>query len=107
MNIIIAGGRDFNNYSKKYNNKISNAVAKKQNIERYHAVNITGSKTVEVRIFKGAKNQNQLRYRVEFVFALVEFTRNCSIKENTISNFVNWIVKGSEYRHLKNFLVEV
>ena len=100
-------GRDFNSYSKKYNNKISNAVAKKHNIERYHAVNITGSKTVEVRIFKRAKNQNQLRYRVEFVFALVEFTRNCSIKENTVSNFVNWVVKGSEYRHLKNFLAEV
>ena len=70
-------------------------------------VNITGNKTVEVRIFKGAKNQNQLRYRVEFVFALVEFTRNCSIKGSTVGNFVDWILKGSEYRHLKNFLAEV
>ena len=99
-------GRDFNSYSKKYAEKISKAVKGSASRERYHAVNLTNQHTYEVRLFRGAKTEVELRQRIEFVLALIEFTRVCSIKDVSDSAiFTKYVLnRKGEYKHLAMFL---
>lgn len=97
-------GRDFNSYAREYQEKISKAVKGTGFRERYHAVNLTNKHTVEIRIFKSARNEFQLRYRIEFVNALLEYTRNSSLKDLKDSLFKEWLKAGSGYSELKKFL---
>lgn len=95
-------GRDFNSYSRGYEEKITKAVKGTAMRERYHAVNLTNPHTVEVRVFRGAKTEYQLRYRVEFVNALVEYTRDCSMMDvNDIKFFKKWLKLVPGYENLK------
>lgn len=99
-------GRDFNSYAKAYQEKISKAVKGDASRERYHAVNLTNSATYEVRIFKGAKTNEELRYRIEFVLALIEFTRTSSIQDVKDVEVFKRYVKNhkGEYKFLAEFL---
>jgi hypothetical protein len=97
-------GRDFNSYAREYQEKISKAVKGTGHRERYHAVNLTNKKTVEIRIFKSARNEFQLRYRIEFVSAVIEYTRNASIKSLSDSDFKLWLNGQPGYSELKKFL---
>lgn len=97
-------GRDFNSYAREYQDKISKAVKGTGYRERYHAVNLTNKKTVEIRIFKSARNEFQLRYRIEFVSAVIEYTRSASIQTLSDSNFKVWLKMQPGYSELKKFL---
>ncbi len=75
--------------------------------DRYTALNVTGSRTVEVRIFKGTLAERGFMKNLEFVQALVEFTSPASrsIAEATSHRaFCAWLPRKS-YPHLFQFLV--
>jgi hypothetical protein len=85
-----------------YEDKVSSCVKGSKPRERYHSVNLTPKHTVEVRIFKGAESEEELRSRIEFTMALLEFTRNASIKELTHEKFEGWLKsQGKFYKNLK------
>lgn len=94
-------GRDFNSYAKQYKDKITKAIKGTAQRERYHAVNLTNPHTVEVRIFKSARTEHQLRARIEFVNALVEYTRDCSMLAINVESFKAWLAATSLYPNLK------
>lgn len=97
-------GRDFNNYAREYQDKISKVVKGTAPTQRYHAVNLTGKSTVEIRIFKSARNEFQLRYRIEFVSAAIEYTRGASLKALSDHSFKLWLKTQPGYSELKKFL---
>lgn len=97
-------GRDFNSYAKQYKEKITKAIKGTASRERYHAVNLTNPHTVEVRIFKSARTEHQLRYRIEFVHALVAYTRDCSMMAITVDGFKTWLATTDSYPNLKKEL---
>lgn len=99
------GGRSYNDYARQYSNKISEAVGKKKNLNRYSVVNITPNKTVEIRVFRGAKSEYELRTRIEFANAAVEYTRGCGIKETTDEQFTKWLKGQVGYVNLKKFVL--
>lgn len=75
--------------------------------DRYTALNVTGSRTVEFRIFKGTLAEAGFMKNLEFVQALVEFTAPAcrSIAEATSYRaFCDWLPR-KQYPHLFAFLV--
>lgn len=102
--IKLIAGRDYNGYAHKIGNKLSSHVKNKHG-DKYNAVNLSPSETIEIRIFRGAKTEYQLRYRIEFVHALVTYTRTSSLSEKDEKNFVAWVYqKKNQYPSLHRFL---
>lgn len=66
-----------------------------QSEDRYEAVNVTSSKTIEFRLFKGSLKYESVIAALEFANALVEFTRpfgDCSarnLKADAFMEFIN------------------
>lgn len=61
--------------------------------DRYEAVNITGSRTIEFRIFKGSLKYESVMAAIQFSNALVEFCgqANASIQDLKADKFIEWI----------------
>ena len=75
--------------------------------DRYTALNVTGSQTVEIRIFKGTLAEAGFLKNLEFVQALVEFTTPASrsiAQATSYRAFCDWLPKKT-YPHLHAFLV--
>lgn len=73
--------------------------------EKYQAVNLTHTKTVEVRIFTGTLNPIIFDSNVRVVAACVDFTRQLSNSSNaTLHNLANWIqeTKSPDWRYTAN-----
>jgi len=96
-------GRGNVSFSRKIKN-VSGVVSKKMRTERYSFVNLLPKNTVEVRIFKGALNLNELKYRLEFCDAVAYFSRDCSIKAGK-KEFLQFLSQNKErYPFLYQFL---
>lgn len=75
---------------------------------RYHAVNLTNGRTVEVRIFRSTLRYSGFRQRIEWCKAAFDFSAQCSIQEAQDGvAFLDWLAKHrSEYRVLAKFLLD-
>jgi hypothetical protein len=98
----VAGRRPCN-WCKVHKKKITDC---KYDDDRYAALNISGHRTVEFRIFKGTLAPSGFHKNLEFVAALVEYTAPCSrsIAEATSYRaFCEWLPR-KQYPHLYAFL---
>ena len=99
-------GRGANDYTRYYDKKLSDG--KGQGIERYEALNIGGSETIEFRVFRGTLNHDSFLKNIEFVEAALEFTRphTRSLREmDTPKPFLDFVSKERKlYPHLYAFL---
>lgn len=78
---------------------------------RYVAVNLTNSKTVEVRIWNGTLNYKTLKMRLKFTLAMLEYLQQVSaihITRNTVAtiwtSFKYWLSQNNQYTDLLNWL---
>lgn len=69
----------------------------------------SGKPTVEVRLFKGIVSVATILKNLEFVDALIEFTRTAAIREVGLSFFFKWLDKTAtnKYPFLKTFVKQV
>lgn len=98
----VAGRRPCN-WCKVHKKKITDT---RREHDRYTALNVTGSQTVEVRIFKGTLAEAGFMKNLEFVQALVEFTAPASrsiAQATSYRAFCDWLPKKT-YPHLHAFL---
>lgn len=77
--------------------------------DRYEAVNLCNSKTIEFRIFKGSLKYESVVSAIEFANAMVEFTRtsgDCSIKDLNSDAFLEFINRklASETKVLRAYI---
>ena len=77
--------------------------------ERYEAFNITNTKTVELRIFKGTLKYTSLMAAIEFANALVNFTAPASpagfrLDSKTFMKFIDMPAYRNETKFLRNYL---
>jgi hypothetical protein len=76
--------------------------------DRYHALNLTNSATIEIRIFRGTMKRESFYKNLEFGHALVYFARSTesSLKALTPTRFACWVRKNrKQYLNLDNWLV--
>lgn len=81
---------------------IYKAKRKYGNDERYVAVNLHNSRTIELRIFRGTLNENSFFKNIEFAHAVFTFSRDCN--DMTLASFKKFISTKSEYNHLSKFI---
>lgn len=74
--------------------------------KRYTAVNLSNHRgTVEVRLFRGTLNEMAFWKNIEYIQALVEFTKQAKVKELSLKNFISYIcAKKTEFCNLYNWL---
>jgi hypothetical protein len=99
----------FASFSASDTNHLTRYAKAKTNVshERHSAVNATGGATVEVRFFQGTHDFPTFCAVLEFVYAVYEYTKNCSYKELMVDDWLNWLGQrevGNQYRHLITFL---
>jgi hypothetical protein len=98
--------RSGNRYCKVIEKKLSSAL--EIDGDRYQAINITNRHTVEVRIFRGTTRSDRFWKNLEFVDAMVQWTRDVSYRDLSAARFVEYVVaKQREYKYLHNYLIEI
>lgn len=83
----------------------------KEDPERYSAVNLTNSDTVELRIFKGNSRSDRIIQCAEFAQALVTYCGPCRGHSDEVLSykaFTKWVRENrKEYKYLDTRLVEL
>lgn len=75
--------------------------------DRYEMLNVTPTRTVEFRAFRGTMRADTVLACVEFVNALVEWTRYASHDELTTARFLRYVYEARNARdtkHLRRYL---
>jgi hypothetical protein len=99
----IVAGRKPGHYNEAISCKVSKAV-KGAEKERYKRVNLAGAKTVEFRMFSGCIGEFELSYKIEFVHALIAWSRNTTVKNGGVREFVMYVKENQKlYRNLFNY----
>ncbi len=74
---------------------------------RYSALNLTNTKTVEIRIFRGTIRKSEFTKNLEFCDALVQWSVDRSHASTSVADFTAWVRKSRKtYPALDAFLVE-
>jgi hypothetical protein len=81
---------------------IYKAKKKDGNSERYVAINLKNSQTIEIRIFRGTLNINSFMKNIEFAHALFMYTKEN--KDVTLDGFKLYIESSCDYSNLKKFI---
>ena len=90
-------GKQWSKYKNKGNGSTCGAYGKKYNSERYEAVNLQNSKTVELRIFKGSLNADTVLATVQLCNALSLWAKTTTIAhivqhpEESLNLFMGYI----------------
>lgn len=72
--------------------------------EKYEAVNTCPDNTIEFRIFKAPKNEEEFLIRLQFVKSLVKFIVSQNTKEKTWDLFKKFVSKHKTFKNLKDFI---
>lgn len=74
--------------------------------DRYEAVNLSNHDTIELRIFRGTLNKIAFWKNIEYVQALVEFTKDAKNKL-TLTKFLNYVADNKDdYCNLQRWIVK-
>lgn len=75
--------------------------------DKYQALNNSHCHTMEFRIFRSNTRSERVLKNIEFVLAVIEYTRNCGIRELTTEPFLKWLKNNRKvYPNLFKFLAE-
>lgn len=79
----------------------------KYNMNRYTAVNLQNSKTVEIRIFRGTLNKASFHKNFEFLKSLYEYTLIESVSKISMAGFFAYVIANrKEYVNFYQFLLK-
>jgi hypothetical protein len=81
---------------------IYKAKKKDGNSQRYVAINLNNSQTIEIRIFRGTLNINSFMKNVEFAHSLFMYTKEN--KDISLDGFKMYIDSSCDYSNLKKFI---
>jgi hypothetical protein len=81
---------------------IYKAKKKDGNSERYVAINLKNTATIEIRIFRGTLNINSFMKNIEFAHALFMYTKEN--KDISLNGFKMYLETTCDYSNLKKFI---
>lgn len=101
--IVKLAGRESASYAAMKKKKFTDCTCAES---RYEAVNLTNSKTIEIRIFKGTLNSDHILANLEFCHATAHFVAQCSMQDcEDWTKFLAFLCTDRKlYRHLIAFL---
>ena len=69
------------------------------------AINLSNSKTIELRFFGGSLNENKYKAKIDFIQAVYEYTAHGSYTNQNAREFVNFVKKDkNRFKHLTSEL---
>lgn len=85
---------------------IKRKADRKYSHEKYTAVNLVHSNTIEVRIFRGTLYEGSFYKNIEYLQALFEFTETITERESlTVENYIKYVsINKDRFSDLYNFL---
>lgn len=83
-------GRKSSSWSKFCDKHVSDA--RKYDSDRYQALNLRNSATVEFRIFKGTLKPSGFMKNLEFVAAIIRFCSLAGIRQLSVADFLAWFL---------------
>jgi hypothetical protein len=88
-------GRDYNEYNQQLLDKVSSTIKEakfnRRGTSRRLRVNLSNKQTVEFRMFAGCTNQREMKSRVEFIHALIIWTRDISLINTSVEDFIKFV----------------
>jgi hypothetical protein len=73
--------------------------------DRYEAINLENSNTIEFRIFRGNMRKDRILKNLEFVKATIDFTRDRSYRGLSATEFLKFVkANRKEFSHLAEYL---
>lgn len=76
--------------------------------ERYTALNLTNSDTIECRIFRGTLNKQSFHKNIEFMQCVYDFTSENSVKNINKDKLIDYIFDHKhEYKNLYSFVLNL
>lgn len=73
--------------------------------DRYEAINLMNSQTIEFRIFRGNARKNRILKNIEFVKASIDFTRDRSYRDLSATRFIEFVQQNKkEFKYLHEYL---
>ena len=93
--------RAYNDYNRKLDSKPSTYIKEakaygRDYVERHVRVNLRNEKTIEFRMFDHALTEYEMRYRVEFVHALVKWTQDLPLIVTDVKKFAEFVFKNEK-----------
>jgi hypothetical protein len=91
---------------------INNRIKRTYHTDRYSAVNLQNTPTLEVRIFKSSLNERRLKMSMQLVDACVKYTEKLSTQDMVFGNafdwkiFADWVSLQARYEILNEYIVE-
>ncbi len=97
-------GRGANHYCKIHKKKLTDC--RPENEDRYEAVNLTNTRTIEVRIFKGTLNAKHVLADIEFCHAVANWVKETSTQDiESWHSFWTHVLRHKKlYKNLIEFL---
>ena len=97
-------GRGANHYCKIHKKKLTDC--RPENEDRYEAVNLTNTRTIEVRIFKGTLNAKHVLADIEFCHAMANWVKETSTQDiESWHSFWTYTLRHKKlYKNLIEFL---
>lgn len=77
--------------------ELSRKVKGSRYSERYSAINLKNTHTIEFRIFRGTLDVAAVKRNIEFVAALIRFCESHSLGQLTAVEFVRWVGKDGKH----------
>lgn len=104
LHIVKLAGRECPNYAKLEKKKITST----HGYARYEAINLTNSKTIEFRLFKGTLKASRVLCCIEFTHAVCSWVKTVSIADcEHWGKFFEYVSSNRKiYRHLFAYLQE-
>jgi len=104
-------GRGYTGYNDKISEKPSSNVlrCKGHGGNRSSRINLSNSTTIEFRMFAGCTKESEMRMRVEFLHALITWTRQTSIKGSKSVDSLQKFIKSDtrSYSNISKFMETV
>ena len=98
-------GRDAGGYNNEFKHKVSKTVSdskKGRGPGKYMRVNLSRNNTIEFRMFAGAVREFEMRYRIEFLHALITFSKTASHSEVTPDGLTKYVMSINSVRRYPN-----
>jgi len=84
---------------------IKRKADRKYSHDKYTAVNLVHSDTIEVRIFRGTLHEGSFYKNIEYLQALFEFTEHIEQSSLTVENYIKYVsINKNRFSDLYNFL---
>lgn len=103
--LIAVARRDPREWARIVEKKRWNIAEDSESVHRYRALNLSQSRTIEFRLFKGTTNANSLVMYLEFTWAVLAFCNETSFSGLKTEDFLRFVRKNrKQYLTLYNYL---